>query len=124
MSGVTRSETSWTWSFNILLKSSCITVGEDGEISGAFNILLKSSVYVYSSNMATLFAFQYSFEIICWVGFCLWFLKFFLFVSWFSWGHVSASNAYGSCLFPRFVLEIEFLFPRNFNSHGNDLFPR
>jgi hypothetical protein len=51
-------------------------------------------------------------------------LKFFLFVSWFSWGRVSAPSAYGSCLFPRYALGIEFLFPRNFNPHGNDLFQR
>jgi len=50
--------------------------------------------------------------------------KVFLFVSWFSWGHVSAPNAYGSCLFPRYALGIESMFLRCFNPHGNGLFPR
>jgi len=43
-------------------------------------------------------------------------LKFFLAVPWASWGRISTPNPHGSCLFPRFVLEIELLFPRNFNS--------
>ena len=59
---------------------------------------------------------------LCW--FLFWVLKLFLPVPRASWEHVSTSNAYGSCLFPRFALEIELLFPRNFNSHGNGLFPQ
>ena len=51
-------------------------------------------------------------------------LKLFLPVARFSWGRVSVSNAYGSCLFPRWALRIESMFPRNFNSHDNGLFPR
>jgi hypothetical protein len=50
--------------------------------------------------------------------------KVFLPVAWASWGHVSAPNAYGSCLFPRYALGIEFLFPRNFNSQSTILFQR
>ena len=98
-------------------------------------------------RLAIALAFQYSSEIIRWfllvsiiimgiayVSIFLWnhppgwflsvVLKFFLSVSWFSWGRVSAPSAYGSCLFPRFVLGIELLFPRNFNPHGNGSFPR
>ena len=45
--------------------------------------------------------FQYSTEINRRICFCLWFLKFFLFVSWASWERVSTPNSHDTCLFPR-----------------------
>ena len=101
--------------FNILLKSSHLIKREERGIDrvSSFNILLKSS------NVTSVETIRYTtwLSIFFWNHLLGWFLfgvlKFFLFVSWFSWEHVSASNAYGSCLFPRY-----------FNFHGNDLFPR
>ena len=93
--------------------------------NSGFNIPLKSSHYQCvkgaQTQMPPVSIFLWN-QPLCW--FLFWVLKFFLSVPRASWERVSASNAYGSCLFPRFVLEIELLFPRNFNPHGNDLFPR
>ena len=108
-----------------------------------FEINLKSITRMITTNTPTIFQysieinlrmihgrlfrrmfFQYSIEINRRVCFCLGFLKLFLAVARFSWERVSTSNSHDACLFPRYALEIELLFSRNFNPHGNGLFPR
>ena len=101
-----------TWSLSAS-KSSC-----------SFNILLKSSYVdgpLDAVNRLALSIFYWN-HLLGW--FLFWVLKFFLAVVWASWGRVSAPDSYGSCLFPRYALEIELMFPRNFNSQLTTLFPR